>query len=538
MGIEALKNALQSVKDFWANLSKTNKVRLIMGLALVVIAAGVTIFILTNKTYRPLITVTNSEEATGVKTMLEEGGIPFRTSGYTILVEEKQYDQAYFNLLEAGIPKSGSNYEVLTSGMGFGQTDKDKDYNRRLFERDEIRDGLEQMEFIDRARVIITKPTSSSYVLQRDQKPPTASIILVLARNKQPSAANVKAVESYVMKSVEGLTAENISIIDSMGNQLNRGDQYGSVSELITTQLDVEQAITDRFKQELEPTFDKLVGMGNYGLNFNVSVSLEQNQTESESFEAPNNNKGILRSTTESSESQSGGTVDVGAGLDPNGVAAQYPTTGETSTYESTSRQVIYDINRILQRTTSGPMRLDNASVAVSIDSNIITDRNLNGETIADQNEISDMVSKATGIPVANVSVKYIAFEGNKMTAEQIEASRQAAEAKRFQELLTTAIIFGVSAILLVLLMVLAYRALTARERLEAQALALAQADLAAADFAGEGGFEAFMSEGESNPLEEEAIDSIRKHIEDFIRKDPESVANLLKVWLYEEENA
>jgi len=53
------------------------------------------------------------------------------------------------------------------------------------------------------------------------KKPATASIMLKLKPNAQLSKSQVKGIVNLVAHSVQGLQAENITIVDNMGKILN-----------------------------------------------------------------------------------------------------------------------------------------------------------------------------------------------------------------------------------------------------------------------------------------------------------------------------
>ncbi len=534
MGVDTIKNGFIYIRDFWVNLSRPNKIKLIAIAAVVAIAIGVAVYLLTARSYTHLIDVTDPNEATSVTTALTESNIVYKTQGNGIWVDSRQYEQAYFQLVSTGIPQSGVNYSLITD-TSFGQTESDKKRRSQLLQNELITNGLKRLEQVEDALVIINEPETSSFILRRDQKPPTASVMLALNPMKPLNAASIKGIESYIMGAVNGLTVENIQIIDQNGNKLNAGEPAGSVSEMVTTQLDVERRITDFLTEQTSPTLDKMYGTGNYTLNFNVRVDLEQSVTESETFEAPNADTGIVRRSTNSSETMTGTQNAAGAGLDPNAVAQTYQAGGETGNYESSNKVVDYELNRILTSIKAGPMKIRDISGAVVVDSKVAEDRSLPTDTTV----LTTIIANATGIPTESIVAQFQPLEGIRIAQEEQDAIKAAVEAARRGELIRSIITYGSSALILIVLMVLAYLALTARERLERKALEMAQADLAAVDYMGPdviSGFEAFVGDDEHNPLDEDNVDSIRKHIEDFVRKDPESVANLLKVWLYEGE--
>ncbi len=561
MGIDSIKNIFQSLTDFWTNLSKANKVKLVAGIVLAIAAIIAAFYFFTKRDFVPLVNVTDPIEATNLKNYLTEAGEPYKVQGNTIYVDKNRADQLWFELFAARANQGGTaNYDLITKNNSFGTTESDKSRLWIITLQERIQEGLKGLDLIESAHVNLTIPDNSSFTIKRDKKEPTASVILKLRPNVDLNPINIKAVENYVATSVEGLKPENVSITDSNMRPLNRTGQ-NTPGELASDQLDVEKRITEELTSKVQNILDPMYGAGNYRVVPDVRVDLRKQSSTSETFTPPLDQSGIVRTQEQFAEAQTGTNAAAGAGLDPNAVAPQYPAGTGTESYESTRNISNYEINRLVEELEAGPMTISALNIAVVVDSNLaniqlpVANPTTAGAPQAAANanqpqtaplqyannpqDLAVLLAAAAGIPPENVTVQFQAFAGNMLNANEMELARQAEEAKQRQAFIMQAVIYGFIALFLVLVAILVYRALTARTRLEAEALAMAQADLSNPMILDDSSaFDDLLGiEREPNPLDDEPEQDTTRNIIEFVMKDPEAAAQLLKVWLYEEDD-
>ena len=111
---EKIKANLEKAKTALGKVSK--KIWVLIAVALVLVAAGITIF-LYNRPYSVLITDSNAEEISTVMSWLETQGIQdYRMEGMsTILVPSGQETNLKARLMMEGYPKQGFSYVAWNS---------------------------------------------------------------------------------------------------------------------------------------------------------------------------------------------------------------------------------------------------------------------------------------------------------------------------------------------------------------------------------------------------------------------------------------
>ncbi|MFD1457200.1 flagellar basal-body MS-ring/collar protein FliF [Scopulibacillus daqui] len=211
-----LNNILQKVKDFWQQLTKKQKLGLIiLSSAIVLIIAIVSV--LTSIThYAPLYSRLSSSEAGQIKETLDSKGIKYKLSdnGTTISVPKDQVDNLKVELAADGIPQTGEiDYSVFSQNAGFGMTDKQFDVMEREAMETELSNLISQIKGVNSAKVMINMPKSSVWVSDKPQKS-SASVVLQLEPGYQLNDEQVRGLYHLVSKSVPNLPADNVVIMD------------------------------------------------------------------------------------------------------------------------------------------------------------------------------------------------------------------------------------------------------------------------------------------------------------------------------------
>lgn len=272
--MEPLTRFWNQARTFWGGLSAVRRV-LIVGAGVVVLAA-VGAFAYFNQSGEgvPLYPGGLAEEdVAAVTTALREQNIPYTLKdSHTIHVPKERLAAARVALAAAGVPARGG-------GKGFELWDK-SNFTATPFEQNvnyvralqvELARSIMQIEAVASARVIIARPDPTPFV--RDQRPPTASVVLKLKANATFSKANAASVVQLVSMSVDGLKPENVTVVDSTGRMLSRpptadrddaasglfeqqqkveGHLAGKVQEMLTAHLGVGRAVVT-VQAELDP---------------------------------------------------------------------------------------------------------------------------------------------------------------------------------------------------------------------------------------------------------------------------------------------
>lgn len=102
---EVLSKLQQRITELWKNLDKSQKGRIYVISAILVIAITVSIVMLTRTTYVPLVTIDDTKDAAEIEKVLQDKGINYKPGeGNKILVDSKEKIRRNLRWHHQGLP--------------------------------------------------------------------------------------------------------------------------------------------------------------------------------------------------------------------------------------------------------------------------------------------------------------------------------------------------------------------------------------------------------------------------------------------------
>ena len=221
-----MANWRERLRELWNRYDKKHKYAFIGGIiALVLLFVGISFWYGSKPEYVPLYTNLETKDAGDVVNSLKETGVPYELiedkRGATILVPVTQVHNLRLELASAGLPRGNKGFELFDdSKLGVTEFQNKINYLQAL--QGELTRTIEHLGSMDKARVHIVLPEDSLY--KKNEKPATASILLMLKPETKLTVPEVKGIVNLVSHSVQGLSPENITIVDEQGNILNKSD--------------------------------------------------------------------------------------------------------------------------------------------------------------------------------------------------------------------------------------------------------------------------------------------------------------------------
>ncbi|MCC6201948.1 MAG: flagellar M-ring protein FliF [Gammaproteobacteria bacterium] len=155
-------------------------------------------------------------------TGLEANGIAYRIepgSG-TVLVAAEQAADARLKLAAAGLPRSAvGGMDALYQDPGFGTSQFMEQARYQYAQEGELARTIKNLNNVRGARVHLAIPKQSAFV--REQRPPSASVVLDLFSGRRLDPGQVEAIANLVAASVPNLRPGEVKIIDQRGNLLS-----------------------------------------------------------------------------------------------------------------------------------------------------------------------------------------------------------------------------------------------------------------------------------------------------------------------------
>src|SRR5579862_8434792 len=209
--------------------------------------------------FKPLLSGLAAEDAGTVTAKLRELGVEYRLddNSSTILAQSDRIAEARLQLASAGLPKTGRIGFELFDKTNFGASDFAEQVNYHRAIEGELERSIMSLREVEQARVHITMAKDSLYTEQR--QPAKASIVVKLRHAGGLSPQNVAAICQLTASAVPGLSPEQVSLVDTSGNLLNRprpnmsGEDEQATEAALEYRKNVEREVQNKIAQTLEP---------------------------------------------------------------------------------------------------------------------------------------------------------------------------------------------------------------------------------------------------------------------------------------------
>ena len=393
-----MANWRERLRELW-NRYQSRRKYIIIGAVLVLALAfaGISFWYGSKPEYVPLYTNLETKDAGDVVNSLKESGIPYELiedkKGATILVPVTQVHDLRLELASAGLPRGNKGFELFDdSKLGVTEFQNKVNYLQAL--QGELTRTIEHLGSVDKARVHIVLPEDSLY--KKNEKPATASILLMLKPETKLTTPEVKGIVNLVSHSVQGLAPENITIVDEQGNILNKNDddeleQQNAQNLRTLNQIEMTKKVRDHIQQNIQTLLDKTLGEGNAFVRVSVELDFDDRKIDRQTFTPVVDESGIIRSQQDISESYNGESNIPGG---PAGVQSNIPgyvaeDRNANAEYERKESTRNYEINEENQKIIASPGTIRRLTVAVLVNDTI---------TELQQEGLLRAVSSAAGI--------------------------------------------------------------------------------------------------------------------------------------------
>ena len=403
--------------------------------ALLISIFGISFWYGSKPDFVPLYTNLETKDAGDVVNSLKESGVQYQITetkrGSTIYVPATQVHDVRLELATAGLPRGNKGFELFDdSKLGVTEFQNKVNYLQAL--QGELTRTIEQIDIIQKARVHIVLPEDSLY--KKNEKPATASIMLMLKPDEQLTPAEVKGIVNLVSHSVKGLVPANITIVDEAGNILNEEndeafmkDQRMNLQTL--TQIEMTRKVRDHIQDNIQTLLDNSLGEGNAFVRVSVELDFDARSVDRQTFTPVVDESGIIRSQQDISESYNGESNTPGG---PAGVQGNIPgyvaeDRNSNAAYERKESTKNYEVNEENQKVVSSPGSIRRLTVAVLVNDTV---------TALQQESLLRVVSSAAGINEERgdtISVEPLPFNTEKRDKQ---AAEDAAEQERKDRIL------------------------------------------------------------------------------------------------------
>ncbi|WP_339548130.1 flagellar basal-body MS-ring/collar protein FliF [Pseudomonas sp. RA_35y_Pfl2_P32] len=405
--------------SFLENLSEMTMLRqvgLLVGLAASVAIGFAVVLWSQQPDYRPLYGSLAGMDAKQVMETLATADIPYTVepNSGALLVKADDLPRARLKLAAAGVTPTDGNigFEILDKdqGLGTSQFMEATRYRRGL--EGELARTIASLNNVKGARVHLAIPKSSVFV--RDERKPSASVLVELYAGRSLEPSQVVAIVNLVATSVPELSKSQITVVDQKGTLLSDQAENSALT-MAGKQFDYSRRMESMLTQRVHNILQPVLGNDRYKAEVSADVDFSAVESTSEQF---NPDQPALRSEQSTSEQRTasngpqgvpgalsnqppapasapqatggaaaaGGMVQPGQPLlDANGQQIMDPATGQPmlAPYPADKRQQStknFELDRSISHTKQQQGRLNRLSVAVVVDDQVKVNP-ANGET-------------------------------------------------------------------------------------------------------------------------------------------------------------
>jgi flagellar M-ring protein FliF len=264
--------------------------RISLAVTLLVVIGGFTALLLwTNKTeYRVLFSNLGAGDAARITEKLQEKQIPFqlKEGGTAIMVPEGMVYQLRLDLASEGIPR-GQNvgFEVFDD-ISFSTTEFVQKLKYQQALQGELARTIMQFDSVAQARVHIV--TAGDSLFAEPEKPASASVVLRMQSGRTLDRREIQGIINLVACGVEGLKAENVTIVDMAGGLLSKGHDPLSAGDLSRAQFEYQRKIERSLENRIQTMLEPVVGADKVVARISAEVDFRQINISEEKFDPDN----------------------------------------------------------------------------------------------------------------------------------------------------------------------------------------------------------------------------------------------------------
>ena len=330
--------------------------------------------------YSAAFTDLKTEDAAAIVNYLKENNISYEIDGdgSTIRLPTDHVHEVRLSLASQVLPGDGSIGMEIFDNANLGMTDFLQQVNYQRALEGELARTISSLTAVNSARVHIVIPQPTLF--SEEEEPTTASIVIDLESGQRLGQEQVQAISHLVSSAVEGLTPDNLTIVDMNGNVLADGSVSANTASmaLSSSQVDAQRNFERDMELRIESMLRNVLGPDKAVVRVTAKMNWDHVETETEHF-FPGAEGGVLRSSRRISETY-GGTDDTTGGVP--GTATNIPDAAPTfqteitgtngSGYQRFDLTTNFEVSRSTSRVISATGQVQQLSVSVMVDN--ITD--------------------------------------------------------------------------------------------------------------------------------------------------------------------
>lgn len=414
------ESILQFFNTFWV-LPLSKKISMVFIIVLVVTGFVLMFFLANQEDFQVLYNNLSPDDGGRIVAKLKERQIPYQVeaNGSIVMVPAEKVYELRLSLAGDGLPSGGNvGFEIFDKN-DFSTTRFVQELNYRRALQGELTRTINQFKEVKDSRVFIVVPKESLFV--EEKKSATASIQLDL--HSSLPAAKLAAIVHLVANAVEGLDPDQITVVDTKGRLIFKGESTDNSSSLMSgTQMDYKTGVENEIKENVESMLEGIVGTSKAIVRVNAEIDFNKITMSQEEYDPSTTAVRSMRNIEESAQSSEDGPAsDQTVVNQRRGVVPSAMDSGNNMVKKDVATN--YEINKITKTILKPAGTITRLSVAAVIDGTYKIEKQKDGTAKktyvprSDQElkKFEEIVKKAMGYNedrADQVTVSSISFAG------------------------------------------------------------------------------------------------------------------------------
>jgi flagellar M-ring protein FliF len=300
----------QQLRAIWKQLGLNQRISVVLAAGVVLLAMLSLGFWSSRVDYSLLYGRLDDAEAAKVIAYLDEANIPKKIgrAGGALYVPSDQVHSVRMKLAARGIPRGdGVGFEIFDK-QNFGISDFVQRANYLRAMQGELARTISQLDEVEAARVMIVMPENRLLV---DKQKQTTASVFIRTRGATISGSAVNSIRFLVANSVEGLSPNQVTVVDNRGTVLSENAEANSLEGLTAGQLKARRDLEQYFAKKAETMLEAVVGPGRAVVRVSADINADTLTQTEEKF---NPEGQVERSNTTTDETIDSNNASTGGG--------------------------------------------------------------------------------------------------------------------------------------------------------------------------------------------------------------------------------
>jgi len=479
----------------------------------------------------------SEQDASAIVDNLKSQKIPYELSnqGKTIRVPANQVHEVRLKMASEGLPEGSEVGLEIFDKTSLGMTDFIQKLNFQRALQGELSRTIKTLDAVSHARIHLVIPKQTLFI--REKPKGKASVTIKTKAGKTLNEKQVQGIIHLVSSSVEGITADNVAVVDMKGNLLSGSQETSAGAARSSSNYQHQRRVEQELEKNILAMLEDALGEGMVIARVTADLDFEKNDQTEEIYDP---DSAVIRSQQTASESVVGATPTGGV----IGVQAQLPagqneggtgTSGQPSKRDKNNQVQNFEINKITRVVSKPTGTVKKLSVAVMIDGTLSEEDEYQARPQEEMDKYLQLVQSAVGYNQERgdqIKVENVQFDRTieRQRAEELEKEEQIALAFQVGKY-----ILGIAFVILFFTKAVKPMINWITTSVKLDEAAPEEEEVTTGKSAAQ-----LAEEEEMKRLEETLLNSaeMRKSVTEFIEKDPKFTAGVVRKWLREKADA